>query len=376
MTILDRSSLAAGIGVVATAILVCGCASTTEVALRRPVDRCGSAPGSASIGSIPAGTPGTEALNESQQRILATIVGRGVDRRIPTQGQTIAVTVALDESTLRNLANPHVPESLTYPNDGIGVDHNSIGIFQQQPDLGWGTVPELMNPATAADKFYDALLKVADWQSMSIPDAAAAVQHNLNGAPDYARYESAGRKIIAGLNDSGVRVVPAAAVGPATPSPANCGQGPIQIPQFVPGGPAGPNIVAAAASQIGIDYAWGGGDLNGPTLGQRDGGVADSYDDYNKIGWDCSGLSRWAVYRATGKTIARTSQDQSTGGQAVSEKDAAPGDLVFFGGQGVAHHVGVYIGGGQMIAAPQSGGKVQRQPVADVAGPVTYRRYT
>ncbi|WP_280381327.1 C40 family peptidase [Nocardia wallacei] len=377
MTRIHRNRAAVLAGAIATALLAGGCASTTEVALRRPADRCGATPGTSSVGSIPADTPGTEALNENQKRIIATIVGRGVDRHISTHGQTIAVTTALDESTLRNLANPNVPESLSLPNDGVGHDHNSVGVFQQQPDQGWGTPAELMNPTIATDKFYDALLKVPGWESKSVPDAAAAVQHNLNGAPDYARYEAAGRKIMAGLNDSGVKVVPAAAVAavPTLP-PASCGHGPIQIPQFNPGGPAGPNIVAAAASQIGIEYAWGGGDLNGPTIGQRDGGVADNFGDYNKTGWDCSGLSRWAVYRATGKIIPRTSQVQSTGGQPVAEADARPGDLVFFGGEGVAHHVAIYIGGGQMIAAPQSGDRVKQQLVSDVAGSVTYRRYT
>ena len=48
-------------------------------------------------------------------------------------------------------------------------------------------------------------------------------------------------------------------------------------------------VIARAESQIGVPYAWGGGDANGPTQGIRDGGVADSFGDYNKVGFDCSG---------------------------------------------------------------------------------------
>ena len=48
-------------------------------------------------------------------------------------------------------------------------------------------------------------------------------------------------------------------------------------------------------SQLNKPYAWGGGgDANGPTKGIRDGGVADAHGDYNKIGFDCSGLMIYA----------------------------------------------------------------------------------
>ena len=45
---------------------------------------------------------------------------------------------------------------------------------------------------------------------------------------------------------------------------------------------------------LGTTYAWGGGNSSGPSLGIRDGGVADRYGDYNKIGFDCSGLALYA----------------------------------------------------------------------------------
>lgn len=68
-----------------------------------------------------------------------------------------------------------------------------------------------------------------------------------------------------------------------------------------------------------IPYSWGSGDLNGPTCsGTRDGGAADAAGDYAKTGFDCSGLSRYLIYQASGIEIPRLSQDQYASGMEVS----------------------------------------------------------
>jgi hypothetical protein len=82
----------------------------------------------------------------------------------------------MQESGMRNLANPNVPESLRIPNEGMGHDHQSVGIFQQQP--WWGAIAELMNPRISAQKFYAALLKVGGWQQMAPTVAAQSVQRS------------------------------------------------------------------------------------------------------------------------------------------------------------------------------------------------------
>ncbi|KZM75482.1 hypothetical protein AWN90_19065 [Nocardia terpenica] len=294
-------------------------------------------------------------LTPRQQQIAAIIIGRGQLRKLPSKALVIAVAVGQDESNLLNLANPSVPESMSLPNDGMGHDHASVGVFQQQP--WWGSIPDLMNPAVASDKFYDALLKVPDWQAMPVATAAATVQRNLNGAADYARYEAAASQIV-------TRIAPALA--PVNDMAACAAFGSSAI---------GRRIAAAAASQIGVTYAWGGGDITGPTQGKHDYGPADRFGDYLKIGWDCSGLTQWSVFQATRKAIARTSEAQSAGGTPIDPASAQPGDLVFFGGTATAHHVGVYLGKGLMVDAPQSGEKVRQEPVAGFGGPVTYRRY-
>lgn len=103
-------------------------------------------------------------------------------------------------------------------------------------------------------------------------------------------------------------------------------------------------IVNAAYGQLGVPYVWGG-----TTPG---------------VGLDCSGLTQYC-HRVAGISIGRTSEVQGGGGRAVSNPQ--PGDLVCYGS-----HIGIYIGGGQMIHAPHTGDVVR---VANVYGSPWYRRY-
>lgn len=104
------------------------------------------------------------------------VIATGLAMRIPEKGIIIALATAMQESSLRNLANPNVPESLRIPNEGLGHDHESVGIFQQQP--WWGAITELMNPSISARKFYEKLLKVGGWQQMAPTVAAQSVQRS------------------------------------------------------------------------------------------------------------------------------------------------------------------------------------------------------
>jgi hypothetical protein len=91
------------------------------------------------------------------------------------RGCQVSMVTALQESNIRVLANPSVPESLKYPHDGTGKDHDSVGIFQQRPQF-WGTVKDCMDPETSAEKFFNALKKVNGWEGKGIGEAAQAVQ--------------------------------------------------------------------------------------------------------------------------------------------------------------------------------------------------------
>lgn len=145
------------------------------------------------------------------------------------------------------------------------------------------------------------------------------------------------------------------AQGPAAPAPGP-GQG---------GGNSGTpsnsaqveTVVNRALSQLGVPYAWGGGNANGPTRGIRDGGVADRHGDYNKIGFDCSGLMIYA-FAGIGKALPHYTGYQYTSGPQYPVANRKRGDMLFWSG-----HVALYLGDGMMVEAPQSGDVVKISPV-------------
>ncbi|MFI6865985.1 NlpC/P60 family protein [Nocardia sp. NPDC050406] len=122
-------------------------------------------------------------------------------------------------------------------------------------------------------------------------------------------------------------------------------------------------VVDRAMSQIGVDYAWGGGDEDGPTLGIRDGGVADSYGDYEKVGFDCSGLMIYA-FAGIGISLPHYSGYQYNMGTRVDVSARERGDMLFWG-PGGSQHVALYLGNGKMVEAPQSGDVVSVSPVRE-----------
>ncbi|MEU7629531.1 NlpC/P60 family protein [Nocardia sp. NPDC049220] len=130
------------------------------------------------------------------------------------------------------------------------------------------------------------------------------------------------------------------------------------------GGSGGVDIaVDRAMSQLGVTYAWGGGDEDGPTLGIRDGGVADSHGDYNKVGFDCSGLMIYA-FAGIGVSLPHYSGYQYNAGTRVPVDQRERGDMLFWGPNG-SQHVALYLGDGKMVEAPESGDVVKVSPVRE-----------
>ncbi|HEY7596471.1 MAG TPA: NlpC/P60 family protein [Actinophytocola sp.] len=117
-------------------------------------------------------------------------------------------------------------------------------------------------------------------------------------------------------------------------------------------------VINRALSQLGMPYAWGGGNAYGPTRGIRDGGIADMFGDYNKIGFDCSGLMIYA-FAAAGYRLPHYSGYQAQAGRQVPLSQKAPGDMLFWATGGRIHHVALYIGNEQVIEAPYSGSHVR-----------------
>lgn len=115
------------------------------------------------------------------------------------------------------------------------------------------------------------------------------------------------------------------------------------------------DVIDAAKSQLGVDYSWGGGGLDGPSEGFGRGAGVE--------GFDCSGLTRYAIYQGTDKDyeLPRTSTEQwkETKKNKVSWDKMEAGDLMFYGSGDSMHHVSIYLGDGKMVEAPRTGLKVR-----------------
>jgi len=133
-------------------------------------------------------------LNQAQMDNAAAIVAAGKKAGLPKRAYVIAVATAMQESRLHNLANPHHPESLRLPNQGVGYDFDSLGLFQQRPASGWGAPAQIMNTEYSANKFYAALLKVPGWNTLPLTVAAQTVQGSA--FPDAYADEEAGATAI------------------------------------------------------------------------------------------------------------------------------------------------------------------------------------
>jgi cell wall-associated NlpC family hydrolase len=111
--------------------------------------------------------------------------------------------------------------------------------------------------------------------------------------------------------------------------------------------------IAFAESQIGVWYRWAGAGEVGSTV--------TSTGVQNVPGYDCSGLTMQA-YAGVGISLAHYTGAQWDNGKHVSQADLQPGDLVFFATNindpSTIHHVGIYIGNGQMVDAPATGEQI------------------
>lgn len=112
-------------------------------------------------------------------------------------------------------------------------------------------------------------------------------------------------------------------------------------------------VIRRGATQMGVPYSWGGGKPNGPSRGVDSGA--------NIVGFDCSGFTQFS-FAGVGVLIPKYSGDQYDTGRKVPVSQAQRGDLIFWG-PGGSQHVALYLGGGQMLEASGSAGKVTVSPV-------------
>lgn len=268
----------------AGALAFCAAVAVLGAKSARAASVCSPAsPGSSPVASAPATTvrAGTSQptlnLTARQTAVAEDYVSIGKQLGVPRDGQVIAIMMALQESSLRVLANANVPASLSYPNDGVGRDHDSLGSAQQRPAAGWGTIEQLMDSTYNVRAFYGGpngpnhgsprgLLDIRGWQSMTKGQAAQAVQ--VSAFPElYARWEAEATAIVDALDDGTAPVLCGGApnLAPMIPEPANLSVIRKDILRFTLEG-------------VGGTYVWGGTAFKA---------------------WDCSGYVQW-IYRQAG----------------------------------------------------------------------------
>lgn len=123
--------------------------------------------------------------------------------------------------------------------------------------------------------------------------------------------------------------------------PSRSTQPVISVLPNLPASGGAATALAAALSQIGVPYVWGG--------------------ESPGRGFDCSGLTQWA-WRQAGVDLPRTAAAQYDAIAHVPLSDLQPGDLLFWGFGGISH-VGMYVGGGDIVNAPESGELVRVEAI-------------
>ncbi|WP_405778665.1 NlpC/P60 family protein [Streptomyces sp. NBC_01378] len=132
-------------------------------------------------------------------------------------------------------------------------------------------------------------------------------------------------------------------------------------------------VIEAALSQRGTPYSWGGGNAGGASTGSCCSPSGKSGAGIK--GFDCSGLTTYAFARARIR-LPRTAAAQAGRGRRIpasaGQGALQPGDLVFFGyapgRDSTIYHVGIYLGGGQMVNAARPGTLVRKDPVDAMPG--------
>lgn len=122
-------------------------------------------------------------IDPDQARWVTLMSAISHRRGLPPRATTIAIATAFQESKIHNL--------------DYG-DRDSVGLFQQRPSQGWGTREQILDPVYAINRFYDELLTVPDYESMTITDAAQRVQRSAYGAA-YAAHEDYARALASAL---------------------------------------------------------------------------------------------------------------------------------------------------------------------------------
>jgi cell wall-associated NlpC family hydrolase len=299
--------------------LAAGASGATSSAAT-PVTACGTGPVQAGV-AVDGVT-----LDPGQLSDALVIYDVSATMGLPQRAAVIAEATAMQESRLINLPN--------------GTS-DSLGLFQQRPSQGWGTPAQIMQPVYASTRFYEALVDVPGWQTLPLTVAAQAVQGSATPGA-YAKWETLADSLVATFSGNADDCLTDNGTGVPQPGTTHLPAG-----FALPSGTSAVVVTAIryAVERLGKPYIWGG---TGP------------------VGYDCSGLVMMA-YQAAGISLPRTTFQQVYAGIPVySDSQLEPGDLLFTAGSdGTAAspgHVGMYIGSGLVIQAPETGEDVEITP--------------
>ncbi|MFD9791760.1 hypothetical protein ACFWXK_12495 [Streptomyces sp. NPDC059070] len=234
-------------------------------------------------------------LSPEQAENAATISAVGTSRGMPERAVTIALATALQESGLHNITRG---------------DRDSVGLFQQRPSQGWGTVEQIMDPVYSAGKFYQRLAEVPGYSRLPLTVAAQKVQRS--GFPQaYAKHEPDAALLTAALTGR-------------APASLTC----TVAKDAHPGDPARVRAELARAFGAGVAPQRGEGQevtvpVRAPARAGADGGGAE------RRGWE---LAHWAVAHAAAFRVEQVSYagrtwrvDGSRRGWHTDEGTAAAG---------------------------------------------------
>jgi hypothetical protein len=150
----------------------------------KPTPTVAPTPPKPKVNPLTAPLPHISGLNASQVKNAWAVVLEGHKEAISQRGQIIAIATTLQESYLVNQMH--------------ATDHDSLGIFQQRPSMGWGTRAQITNPTYASRKFYSVLVQYKRlWSCLTC--AAQKVQRSAYPNA-YAKWEKMATRIVATLN--------------------------------------------------------------------------------------------------------------------------------------------------------------------------------
>lgn len=234
-------------------------------------------------------------LSPVQADNAALIALTSVRRGLPARAATIGLATALQESKLLNLDHG---------------DRDSLGLFQQRPSQGWGTVAQLQDPVYATNAFYDVLVTVPGYEALDVTDAAQKVQRS--GYPEaYAQHEGRARAWASALTGH-------------SPSSITC-----RLPK-----PTAAGSAAAFTDRVRRDLgdlAVSAGDASGDhtvtlTVTTWPGTAPEAV---TRLDW---ALGQWAVavadsQQVVGVTVADTTWSRSTGTWKAAKAPVAAGQV-------------------------------------------------